>query len=66
MDNHWLSEAARLAAELDIAQQRILDTEQVTRVEVIDQEGRSYVNWNVNAVEFSLQDDAKTLKIFLS
>lgn len=39
---------------------------QVTRVEVIDQKGRSYVNWNKdNKVEVSLQDDNKTLKIFI-
>lgn len=39
----------------------------VTRVEVIDQEGRSYVNWDVrNRVELSYQDDGRTLKIFIS
>jgi hypothetical protein len=39
----------------------------VNRVEVIDQEGRSYVNWKLtNKVEISLQDDGKTLKVFIS
>jgi len=39
----------------------------VTRVEVIDQDGRSYVNWNkTNKVELSFQDDARTLKVFIS
>lgn len=38
----------------------------VNRVEVIDQNGRSYVNWNLaNKVELKLQDDGKTLKIFI-
>jgi hypothetical protein len=39
----------------------------VTRVEVIDQNGRSYTNWNKdNRVELSLQDNGKTLKVFIS
>jgi hypothetical protein len=38
----------------------------VTRVEVIDQDGRSYVNWNsTNKVEVSLQDEGKTMKVFI-
>jgi hypothetical protein len=41
--------------------------EKVNRVEVIDQKGRSYVNWKpTNKTEFSLQDDGKTLKVFIS
>jgi len=39
----------------------------VNRVEVIDQKGRSYVNWKpTNKTEISLQDDEKTLKVFIS
>jgi hypothetical protein len=42
-------------------------TDKVTRVEVIDQEGRSYVNWDDNnKVELSFQDNEKTLKVFIS
>jgi hypothetical protein len=37
----------------------------VTRVEVIDNHGRSYVHYNADVVEYSLQDDGKTLKIFI-
>ena len=41
--------------------------EKVNRVEVIDQNGRSYVNWKpTNKTEISLQDDGKTLKVFIS
>ena len=40
--------------------------EKVNRVEVIDQKGRSYVNWKpTNKTEISLQDDGKTLKVFI-
>jgi hypothetical protein len=40
---------------------------EVTRVEVIDHAGRSYVNWDErNIVEISYQDDGRTLKIFIS
>jgi len=39
----------------------------VTRVEVIDHEGRSYINWDErNKVELSYQDDGRTIKIFIS
>ena len=42
------------------------DTKKVTRVEVIDKNGRSYSNWNENnRVELSYQDNNKTLKIFI-
>ena len=37
-----------------------------TRVEVIDENGRSYVNWNKdNIVEISMQDNDRTIKIFI-
>lgn len=42
------------------------DTSQVTRVEVIDQNGRQYTNYNCFTVNPCLQDNRKTLKIFLS
>ena len=38
---------------------------QVTRVEVIDSQGRSYTNHRVESVELQLQDDGRTLKIFI-
>lgn len=37
----------------------------ITRLEVIDETGRAYVKYNIVDVELSLQDDARTLKIFL-
>jgi hypothetical protein len=39
---------------------------EITRVEVIDKTGRAYVNMNVNFVQLQLQDDMRTLKIFIS
>jgi len=43
-------------------------TDKVTRVEVIDQRGRSYVHWDDTntKVELSFQDDGRTLKVFIS
>jgi hypothetical protein len=39
----------------------------VVRVEVIDQNGRSYINWkDDNNVEVELQDNGRTLKVFIS
>jgi hypothetical protein len=40
-------------------------TGQPTRLEVIDANGRTYTNWKVKDMEFSYQDDGKTLKIFI-
>ena len=37
----------------------------VTRVEVIDNDGRRYVKYNVKSVNLSLQDDERTLKLFV-
>ena len=38
----------------------------VTRVEVIDQNGRSYVNWSdKNIIQIDFQDDGKTMKVFI-
>lgn len=39
----------------------------ITRVEVIDKNGRSYSNWNdENNVSISFQDENRTLKIFIT
>jgi hypothetical protein len=38
----------------------------VTRVEVIDNSGRAYVNHEVGHVEISYQDGGRTLKLFIS
>ena len=37
----------------------------VTRVEVIDSNGRAYVNMDVESCELSYQDKGRTLKIFI-
>ena len=38
----------------------------VTRVEVIDQKGRSYVNWNKNnSVKILIQDNGRTMKVVI-
>jgi hypothetical protein len=45
------------------------NTSKVNRVEVIQHSepynGRAYTNYNVNNVDIQIQDDGKTLKIFL-
>lgn len=38
-----------------------------TRVEVIDQNGRSYVNWKpTNKVQIQMQDGNRTLKVYIA
>lgn len=41
------------------------DFSKVTRVEVIDKNWRSYVNRATHTIELSMQDDGRTLKLFL-
>ena len=41
-------------------------TEQPTRLEVIDADGRTYTNCKVKELQFSYQDNGKTLKIFVT
>ena len=38
----------------------------VTRVEVIGKNGREFVQWDCSNVKISLQDDERTMKVFLS
>jgi len=40
------------------------DLTKITRLEVIDDKGRSYVNYSVKDLELSYQDEGRTLKIF--
>ncbi len=38
-----------------------------TRVEVIDQSGKAYVNWKpTNKVQMMMQDNYRTLKVFIT
>jgi len=37
----------------------------ITRVEVIDNDGRRYVKYGAKEVKYDIQDDGKTLKIFV-
>lgn len=44
----------------------IIELPKVNRVEVIDENGRSYVNCkSINKTSISMQDDGKTLKVFI-
>ena len=37
----------------------------VSRLEIIDADGRSYTNWKVQSIEESIQDEGRTLKLFV-
>jgi len=40
-------------------------TKRVTRVEIIDESGRAFLMGDVASVKLSLQDDGRTLKLFV-
>lgn len=41
-----------------------IDTSKVTRIEIIDQNGRMLVGYGFSEVKISMQDDGRTMKIF--
>lgn len=41
------------------------DFSKVTRVEVIDKTWRVYINRDTNTISISIQDDGRTIKLFL-
>lgn len=43
----------------------VTNLKDVTRVEVIDAKGRSYTNNYVESLRLSIQDDGRTLKVFI-
>lgn len=44
-----------------------MNKEKITRLEVIDDEGRQFVRYfEAGEMKFDLQDEGRTLKIFLS
>ena len=42
-----------------------MEEEKITRLEVIDEKSRKYVKWNCK-IKLSVQDNGRTLKIFVS
>jgi hypothetical protein len=61
-----LKEGRKLPIHNVVKSLPIQDLPNCTRVEVIDQKGRSYVNWQpTNKVRLSMQDDGRTAKIFI-
>lgn len=44
----------------------MLNYDNVNRLEIIDDKGRSYVKLGVTGMTFDLQDQGKTLKIFVT
>lgn len=44
----------------------MVNNKQVTRLEVIGDKGREYVNMNIPKLRLHYQDNGKTLKIFIN
>lgn len=55
-----------LNSKLTVARENLDKLSKCTRVEVIDKNGRSYTNYDCKTVETQLQDDERTLKVFIS
>ena len=51
--------------EITTEKDQIAEMPKISRVEVIDQEGRAYVNMDAKHVSVSIQDQGRTLKVFL-
>lgn len=50
----------------DASLDRVEHRTHVTRVEVIDEDGRVYSRWDLSSVELHTQDEGRTLKVFLN
>jgi hypothetical protein len=44
----------------------VIDLKDVDRVEVIDSKGRAFTRYRVSDVKMDVQDEGRTLKIFIS
>jgi len=45
---------------------KAMNCDKITRVEVIDDSGRAYVKWDIDKVLLDIQDDGRTLKVFVA
>lgn len=63
IDLHTLAKVRRLYREA--REGSLVGLERVSRVEVVDREGRSYAKWGLADVKASWQDEGRTLKLFL-
>ena len=53
--------------ELSVAQVfENLSVFSISRIEVIDNSGRVYVNWGIKDYRLFIQDEGRTLKVFIS
>ena len=64
-EEDWLSDVEEFGRKFEAIKHNINNLQDVTRVEVIDAEGRAYVNTNAAYVVTDLQDEGRTLKVFL-
>jgi hypothetical protein len=64
LNNDRVYETAWVKGAINACEEALEQPAQVTRLEVIDNNGRAYVNYGVDKLEFSYQDDGRTLKLF--
>ena len=55
----------KLTTDMIIDDEYIMFGDKVTRFEVVDNKGRSYVKHGVKDLSFQIQDDGTTIKVFL-
>ena len=63
--HRWAIEEAKEADEVRLTEDYLMAHEAVTRVELIEDSGRAYVKYGATDVVTSIQDQGRTLKIFL-
>jgi hypothetical protein len=60
----WKGIAPSKIELLRVLREALEQPTKLTRLEVIDNNGRAYVNMAIDKLEFSYQDEGRTLKIF--
>jgi hypothetical protein len=64
LNNNRVYETAWVKGAINACEEALEQPSKLTRLEVIDNNGRAYVNMAIDKLQFSYQDEGRTLKIF--
>ena len=67
-EQHLITSIRDEIKEVTNVEQRIEEIREnfINRLEVIDENGKAYVKYNIDKLNFSLQDNNHTLKVFVN
>ena len=68
IERHSIESIREEIKDITNVEQRVEEIRQniINRIEIIDENGRAYVKYNIEKLDFSLHDDNHTLKVFVN